>query len=397
MATARPRPRPKLPPKPLVKLIHRPPAPAPEPWVESWQVRADKTRQRMVEYLNHIQAPRDLQRPLRILYLSCHGPLEHDELSLFGSIGCRWVSLSDTGEITRPRSVVRGSPLPGCEYDLQEKFERSHPNRIPEELLSWADVLVSMYEHTWVVEAAKRFKKPIIWRAIGQAVPDTPLLALRGQIFTVRMSPNEDSRTIQHCATADAVIRFCKDPNEFAGWTGSSGRAVAVMGMPELRRNFSRIDVLEDMLGAGPSDLYGLHTERDLPRFGRGQIAYPALKEVLRAARVFVTVGSLPGPYTLGLVEAMMTGCPVVTIDAASWAKQHPWVQPMYETDSILAPCGFVCAPDKAAQQIRTLLAAPEAELQQISARTRARAIELFGIDAARELWRAILDPIASR
>ena len=47
---------------------------------------------------------------------------------------------------------------------------------------------------------------------------------------------------------------------------------------------------------------------------GTGEISFPVMKELLRQMRCYLYTGTQPASYTLGLIEAMMTGCPVVSI-----------------------------------------------------------------------------------
>jgi hypothetical protein len=368
-------------------------------WTEAWEPRATAASKRMSDYLDALgfKGPGDA-RPLRVLYLSCHGPLEHDELTLFGELGYEWVRLANSGEVTRPRETVRTVDFPvGCVLPLQSRFGNADPSNVPPELLEWADVMIVMYEHPWLIAHANRFgSKPIIWRAIGQAMPEQVIAHLRKRVFCVRMSPRECH--ITGYVGTDATIRFYKDPEEFSGWTGERSSVISIMGMPNLRRRYSRIDVLETVLQQVPdADLFGLGSDHDIPSVGRGTITYTQLKESLRSARVFLTVGSLPGPYTLSLVEAMMTGCPIATIGHGLWSRHQPQVAALYETPELLAGCGFVSDDVSALVQEVSRLLGDVDYAREMSVKTRQRAIELFGKPAASALWRAVLDPIRAR
>jgi hypothetical protein len=352
----------------------------------------------MRRYLEQLHFRRGAQGPLRILYLSCHGPLEHDELTLFGELGYRWVCLARGNAIARPRRTVRSFEYPiGCDREMQSHFGNADPSNAPKELLDWADVVIVMHEQGWLLKYGRMLaNKPVIWRSIGQAVPETALAPARSRLFCVRMSPREHYTA--GFVGSDAIIRFYKNENEFSGWTGADKSVVAVMGMPNLRRPYSRVDVLEQVMRQLPgSELYGLDTDRDLPGLGRGTIGYEPLKERLRRAGVFLTVGSFPGPYTLSLIEAMMLGCPVVSVGTSLWASQHPRAEGLYETPSLLGEAAVVADSASALLlETRRLLQEPE-RARALSKRGRARAIELFGKEQATGLWSAILNPIGER
>lgn len=335
-------------------------------------------------------------RRLRLLYLSCHGPLEHDELKLFGELGYEWVSLSEKNPINRPRSVTRdGNGLQGCALDMQARFGAAPPGNVPAELLEWADVLIVMHRHEWLKTCIVRCRKPIIWRSIGQAVPEGELHRIRDRFFCVRMSPREAATP--QCISADAVIRFHKDPEEFRGWEGKEARALSIFGMPNMRRAIARIDLLEQVLRSGSGKLFGLDTERDLPTIGKGTLQYEQLKAELRSARVFFTIGTFPGPYTLSLIEAMMTGCPVVTIGPGLWASKARHMISLYETAEIVKDAGIVSDnPDVLVASVRRLLSNYE-EAKELGAKARARAIELFGKQTALKVWKSILEPVQLR
>jgi hypothetical protein len=369
------------------------------PWTEALEPRAIATVERMRRYLNSLAWKPNKSRPLRLVYLSCHGPLEHDELTLFGELDCEWICFAHTlmGELTRPRESVRTRSYPkGCVESLQKVASSIGPHAVPADLLNWADALVIMYEPSWLTHYIGRFgSKPIIYRTIGQSLPEAALRNVRNRVFVVRMSPRES--VIPGYMGADVVIRFAKDPAEFSGWTGIDPTAISVMGMPNLRRASSRIDLLENTLRQIPnSELFGLYTEHDVPGLGKGTIPYKHLKERMRQARLYFTVGSVPGPYTMSLIEAMMTGCPIATLGPALWSQFQPQTRPLYETPDILNDCGIVSdEPQNLLREIRDVIGNWD-RARILSEKTRARALQLFGKETASRLWGSIFDTMRS-
>ncbi len=107
----------------------------------------------------------------------------------------------------------------------------------------------------------------------------------------------------------------------------------------------------------------------------------------LRRSRCYLYTGTQPASYTLGLIEAMMTGIPVVSIGPANM-QIFPYSPLLFEGHEI-AGLGSD-DPTEAGQMVRDLLAFPE-HAKRISEQQRARAIDLFGIDTIREQWREFL------
>jgi glycosyltransferase involved in cell wall biosynthesis len=113
----------------------------------------------------------------------------------------------------------------------------------------------------------------------------------------------------------------------------------------------------------------------------------------MRAARAVLWTGTIPASYTLGLIEAMMTGCPVVAIGPNSWAgvgrQAMPYLPRIYE-GHMIAPL-WSDSPLEANEMLRGLLDDDD-YAAQVGAVSRERAIALFGKDRVYEAWRGWLD-----
>lgn len=48
-------------------------------------------------------------------------------------------------------------------------------------------------------------------------------------------------------------------------------------------------------------------------------LEYPAMLEYLRRASAYVYTGTVPASYTLGLLEAMLVGVPIVSLSGEAW------------------------------------------------------------------------------
>lgn len=204
--------------------------------------------------------------------------------------------------------------------------------RLPDELLEWADVAIfHHYLDQWLVPNLARMRAAgvrVIWRTCGQSDfrLEDRMRPIReaGHVEIVRYSPAEQRffEPAGHWAGQDAVIRFGKYPEDYPAWTGPQPGLV-----PPFIAN-----VTQDMAGRG--EHCGLTF---WVRATAGLAAYPAGKDseklpggvgfmpeadmldYLRQAAVYLYTGTVPASYTLGLIEALMVGVPVVSIGPGAW------------------------------------------------------------------------------
>lgn len=266
-------------------------------------------------------------------------------------------------------------------------------DRLPDAVLEWADVVICHHvEWRWLVgnwERIKAFGVRAVWRTVGQSTHENEerMARLRADgLEIVRYSPREAH--IPGYAGADALIRFWADPAELSGWTGE----VQAVG-----------NVTQDMRGRGEWTGYsfweeatrGLRASPAGPRSeafgGLGGLTYDGLRQYLREIRAYLFLGTFPASYTLGLIEAMMTGVPVVAASPDRWRRTFavlPYGADLYEAHEI-APL-MARDPDDARRTLRALLEDRDLAAA-MSAESRRRALELFGRDKIAEEWRSFL------
>ncbi len=258
---------------------------------------------------------------------------------------------------------------------------------LPKGILDWADVIICHHlEHRWLIPQWQRIRhKRVIWRTVGQsAEPNERLMTpLRHDgLQIVRYSPQE--RNLPSYAGEDALIRFYKDPDEWSGWTGDD--AVVT-------------NVSQDLAGRDPFTNWRFWevTTRGLARLpagpkserisGLGTLSMPEMHDLLRKARCYLYTGTQPASYTLGLIEAMMTGTPVVSI-GPGWMRMFPYSGALFE-GHLIAPL-WSDRPDAARGYLVRLLTDHD-YARKVSAESRASAIELFGMDTIGRAWSAFL------
>lgn len=342
---------------------------------------------------------------MNVLLLTSHSIAEHDDLDMFTRMGVPTFSI---GAYTDPhfptddkRPALPDAPhFPEFEALCHEQRAKhgGHDARfvidwakgdLHPDIIAWADVIiVHHFPEAWIGGNWDAIRdKRVIWRTCGQSDPRLEAEMLRYRragMQIVRYSPREapSFTAVGSFAGQDAMIRFGKDPDVWAGWTGD-GRWIA--------------NVTQNMRQRGDACGYGFWaaaTEGLLMRpagpgsevlpGGLGSLDYDAMRQYLRDARAYLYTGTQPASYTLGLIEAMMTGTPVVTVGPRAFGMD------LFEP---LAPI-VADRPVDAAYSLRKLLEDRDFAVA-ISERGRARAIELFDIDKVSREWAAFLGNVA--
>jgi len=343
---------------------------------------------------------------MNVLLLTSHAIAEHDDLLMFTRMGVPCYSIGgayDETPFEGKRPPVPDAPrFPELEAATQrqrERKQREHGDPGPlidwgkavlaPEVIDWADaIIVHHFPEYWIGQAWPRIReKRVIWRTCGQSDPTlehrmTPLT--RQGLQVVRYSPKEREAFTRWGAFAgeDAMIRFGKDPDEWTGWTGE-GRWVGNLtqhmkqrgdacGYPFWAAATRGLPVRP--AGPGSEEIGGV-----------GPLDYEAMKQYLRDCRVYLYTGTRPASYTLGLIEAMMTGTPVVSMGPGAFQPSALYEWMGTEAGSHLDD------PAKARETLAWYLERPDEDVARASRLTRQRAIELFGLDGVMAQWAEFL------
>jgi len=260
------------------------------------------------------------------------------------------------------------------------RYAKEH---IPDELIDWADtIVVHHYEHTWLVPQWDRIKhKRVIWRTVGQSVEgnERMMAPLRREgLQIVRYSPKE--RNIPGFAGEDALIRFYKDPDEWTGWTGEMPAVLNFTQHLAQREPYTNWGFWEQTTAGLPRMAMGPGSEII---GGPGEVPFAGMQQALREYRCYLYTGTQPASYTLGLIEAMMTGIPVVSI-GPSWMRIFPYGPDLFEGHELAT--FWTDLPETARQDLRDLLNNQDLAAKYGS-QTRDKAIELFGKDTIWDQW----------
>jgi len=347
---------------------------------------------------------------MKILFLSVHSVLEYQELSILTELdekaqaGLDIEVFSVNGAYMNPtqsgdymRSVIpNGRHYPHLfNVALQCDKDNLHP-----ELIDWADVIFMHHNsaipnqdtpqrwlsNNWDLFTKK--KKRVVWRSIGQSTPEIEEFLQsykkRGLVI-LRYSPYEHH--IPNYAGHDAIIRFSEDPSVYDRWIGERERIITVAQSMKQRGNHLGFPIFEEATEGLNRKVFGPGNE-DLGELWGGVIPYSELKANLREDRAYFYFGTVPAPYTLTFIEAMMTGIPVIA--AGPKLRQiAPYNWPCYEIPDIISNGvnGFISDSVHDLRGYAEMLLADKAKAEKIGEAGRNTAIKLFGRKERMDEW----------
>lgn len=332
---------------------------------------------------------------MNVLLLASHAVAEHDDVQMFARMdGFDVFAPGGYADPQHPAEDIR-PPIPEApshpELEALCRIQREKEHDAPDEwaidwakadihpdLLDWADVVICHhFPERWIPQLVGRHPR-IVWRTCGQSNPHLEAYMRQFPIETVRYSPAE-ARAFGPQTRQDALIRFGKDPAEWSGWHGSDaviGNATQKMTERAEHCGLGWYIAATEGLPAEPAG----ELSEQLPG-GIGKLGYDEMREYLRRVRVYAYAGTQPAPYTLGLIEAMMTGVPVVSI-----GPKQMWSGALFEGHEIAVE--YADHPNEARLVLERYLREPDTEASEYN---RERAIELFGLETVSAQWREFL------
>jgi len=332
---------------------------------------------------------------VNIVYLSCHSVLEYDEIKLFTELGHNVVSY---GAYSNPKNPSELRPaVKGLCYDevLSSAVLQSSKDHLHDAVIEWADGFMVMHIDQWVRNNWDRIKhKRVVWRSIGQSIPDIELRLApyrKEGLQVVRYSPTE--QRIVNYIGQDATIRFYKDKSEFAGWTGDKAQVMTIaqsMCHPGREKELNW-RVFKHGVNGLPAKLFGLGNECAGDLWG-GQLSFDEMKSELRQNRCYFYTGTKPASYTLGFIEALMTGIPIVAI-GSGLAYDDFYKQNTYEVADILThnQDGFIADRIEELHDYCEQMINNHRLAKKISFSGRQTAVKYFGKKVIKQQWESFL------
>ncbi len=347
---------------------------------------------------------------MKLLVLSSHAILEYDELRLFSDLGYDVFMPGGYSDPSHPSEALRPA-LPDAPYypELDALCHEQRVRHIAEDagypiidwakadlhpdLLDWADVvMVNCFPVEWIGRQWPRLRsKRVVWRTIGQSNPIVERemrLFVRDGLQVVRYSPAERRAfgPLGVFAGEDAVIRFAKYPSDFAPWIGDECVVGNVTQNLDERGDFTGFGYWQEATAGLPTKPSGLGSERI---GGTGPLPYREMLDYLRNLRAYLYMGTQPASYTLGLMEAMLAGVPVV-----SRGRDGLWMPALFEGHEL----GLLAAsPSDAADMLRMFLDDYKVA-SEVSFLMRQKAVMEFSADVIGPQWLDFLGaPVPTR
>jgi len=332
---------------------------------------------------------------MNVLLLTSHSIAEYDDLRMLTDLGYDTFSIGAYTDPSSPSDDKR--PALDAPYfaDLAALCETQRQTygdpganidwakaRLHPDIIDWADVIICHhFPERWLVPQWEQIRrKRVIWRTCGQSAPDGSLEAIMRHLHgleIVRYSPKE--RSLPSFAGETALIRFGKYPDDYPVWRGDD----AVVG-----------NVTQHMAQRGDACGFRFWTEAtqglsvrpagpgsEVLRGGIGSLMYDAMLDYLRDVRTYLYTGTQPASYTLGLMEAMFVGTPIVSIGAQSFG-----LPTLFEGAEITFDAQD--DPDEARRSLALYLESPN---DTVAGMQRYRANALFGMDTIGPQWTALL------
>ena len=369
---------------------------------------------------------------MNILLLASHAVAEFDAVRMFTDLG---FDVLCPGGYEVPGHAPEGirPPLPDspAHPDLVARLNEvraANPNRpdlidpgkalLHPDIIDWADVIiVHHFPQLWIGGQWDRIRhKRVIWRTCGQSDPIVEgfMSRFRPKLEIVRYSPAERRyfESIGAFAGEDALIRFGKYPDDYGPWTGEWPGVINITQDLYKRGDACGYGFWRDATAGlarwspdGPGPPWALPIGKGSEEIGGiGAVSYPDMLDWLRKARVYLYTGTTPASYTLGLIEAMLSGIPVVSIGKEVW--QGP--SALFEGDEI-ANIGALGGPDNdveapihrwlresgcnptEARRVIGMLAADRGLGEFMGGLVHQRAIDLFDVAKVGQQWREFL------
>lgn len=345
----------------------------------------------------------------KVVLMLAHSIEEYMQVLLMHELGHEVFSLGAYMDPANPGDDKRPA-LPQVPYhkELAEVVSRCKPpydmpndnlwgakDSLPQEIVDWGDIfIVHHVEWRWIkgdnFDKIKSAGKRIIWRTVGQSTHfnEENMRELRENgLEIVRYSPKE--RNIPGYIGEDTVIRFWMDENEYNGWNGDDIRIANVTQNMIERDNWTGLNFWRAATNGLTVNPAGHNSER---LGGCGILSYEQLKKYLLDMRCYMYTGTVPASYTLGYIEALMSGIPIVSQGASSWgAGFHgvlPYVSSIFEAPDFAA---FAANTPQQANEYLSQLLSDKTMAEEASIMQRERAIENFSKAKIAEQWREFL------
>jgi len=273
---------------------------------------------------------------MKILYMACHDVLEYDELRILNQLGHDVFSIGGYINPKTPHASIRPALDINVNQNLFDKWGHyTHLNfqkNIDESLcgkilnkdfVDEFDCIIVMHKQDWIDLNVEVFKhKKVILRTIGQNLQlnEQHLSKHRKNgVKVIRYSPKE--RELNDYAGEDVLIRFLKYKSDFKSRKLDLCKNVISFGQNVFeRRMYCGAKHIEYLSKKFDFKLFGPHNQNY--DFNGGCITHQDQIEELSKNSAYFYTGTWPAQYTLGFVEAFLSGIPLISIGELLFYEQ---------------------------------------------------------------------------
>lgn len=335
----------------------------------------------------------------RLLYLSVHEILEHDEIKLFNELGLEvfspgaYVNPTNRGD-SNLRPDINNLNYDPSIVDQWHQLCTKHPGEdgklhLTKEFVNNFDCILVMHLPEYIIDNWEAIKhKTVIWRTIGQSLShqERRLSTYRSKgMKIVRYSPFEQ-RIPEFCG-ADKTIRFYKDPDDFLPWTGDDHRVVCFTQSMKQRNQACNYNLFVEATEGLPRVLFGPGNEDS--ELNGGKLSYEEQRVQYSRSRCYFAAGTHPASYTLNFMEAWIAGVPLAAPGPKKGNATYFPGHDLYEVPSLIkhGRNGFISDDPRELKDIFRSLLGDARLAREISAQGRASAIAHFGKAKIKEEW----------
>ncbi len=182
------------------------------------------------------------------------------------------------------------------------------------------------------------------------------------------------------------AIPFGKDPEEWHGWEGVEPSVLYVANALPRRAEACHFETFKRTIIPGKWWLGGKQNEE----LGDRARCFPfdEFKRQMRRSRAFFNLGTIPAAYTLGVIEAAMTGMPILT----EW-YEHPEGCAPYSVPDLLGGGCIAWRTATPAKVERVIGDGWRAQRRRevMSRKAREAAVKHFALDKVAAQWRTLI------
>lgn len=351
---------------------------------------------------------------MKLLYLDCcHPVLSYDNCITFEDLGIDWFC---TGVYMKPNKPlpflnIRTSINKDVNSDLVDEFLSLNANYfrsfvglsrpIPIVSKSFVDKfdIIFTTNYLYILHNWDNIKhKPIVWRTSG-AINENMEIAMKpyissGSVYPVRFSKQE---LLSINSNGGAVIRNFADESIYFGWRGDELEVLSFQSWFTQRRALPINKFYSDNIYKNFNcKLFGAYVGKKDP-ISRGTITWWEQIYQYKTNRVYFYIGSPVGVVAYNYIEAMMSGCPIVTMGpkVAGYRLQSKNLL-LHEPSEFIENevDGFYSDdPKKVKYYIKSLLYDSKLA-ENISVKARRKALDLFSKEKAIKRWKEFFNSI---